>query len=165
MNWNPWVPMLSGLAIMAIPLLLVLYLPETLNYNAPATDSGIASSSSSTISAKAEPLFREMFHTIRSSLSFLGSDARILFILPAFFLHMLILNRDTLLQYISTRFAISIASATVLISVRSGLILFSLLLFLQLCHICYATACICHRKSLTWSLLRAVPLSWAWASS
>lgn len=130
MNWNPWVPMLSGLAIMAIPLLLVLYLPETLNYNAPATDSGIASSSSSTISAKAEPLFREMFHTIRSSLSFLGSDARILFILPAFFLHMLILNRDTLLQYISTRFAISIASATVLISVRSGLILFSLLLFL-----------------------------------
>lgn len=122
--------MLSGVAIMAIPLLLVLYLPETLNYNAPATEYGIESSASSTISTKPEPLVRKMFQTIGSSLSFLGSDVRILFILPAFFLHMLILNRDTLLQYISTRYGISIASATVLISVRSGLILFSLLLFL-----------------------------------
>ncbi|TLD32085.1 MFS transporter [Venturia nashicola] len=130
MNWNPWVPMLSGVAIMAIPLLLVLYLPETLNYNAPETDSIITSSSSSTISTKSEHFVLKMVHTFSSSLSFLGSDIRILFILPAFFLHMLILNRDTLLQYISTRYAISIASATVLISVRSGLILFSLLLFL-----------------------------------
>lgn len=130
MNLHPWVPMLSGLAIMAIPLLLVFYLPETLDYNATETDSGTTSYSSSTMSAKPEPFVKKMFHTISSSLSFLGSDVRILFILPAFFLHMLILNRDTLLQYISTRYAISIASATVLISVRSGLILFSLLLFL-----------------------------------
>ncbi|QDS76985.1 hypothetical protein FKW77_005832 [Venturia effusa] len=130
MNWNPWVPMLSGLVIMVIPLILALYLPETMNYNTRTPVAETISSSSSTISAKPDPLIKKAFHTIGSSLSFLGSDVRILLILPAFFLHMLILNRDILLQYISARFDISIASATALVSIRSGLILFSLLLFL-----------------------------------
>lgn len=43
---------------------------------------------------------------------------------------MLLLNRDTLLQYISTRYAISIARATVLISIRSGLIMLLCLIIL-----------------------------------
>jgi hypothetical protein len=130
MIWSPWVPMLLGLGIMAIPLLLVFYLPETLNYNHPATDSASTSSASSDSSVKPLPMLRKLQYTTVSSLSFLASDTRIVLILPAFFLHMLLLNRDTLLQYISTRFSISLASATVLISLRSGLILLSLLVLL-----------------------------------
>jgi hypothetical protein len=131
MTWSPWLPMLLGLGIMAIPLVFAFCLPETRNYNtvAPESDSGIASSASS-MTSKPSPPFRRLQRSIGSSLSFLASDTRIILILPAFFLHMLILNRDTLLQYISTRFGIPISSATVLISIRSGLILFALLLFL-----------------------------------
>lgn len=63
------------------------------------------------------------WHT-RHFLSFLFSDRRIPLILSTFIVHMLFLNRDVLLQYISTRYSISLAQATAIISIRSGAVIF-----------------------------------------
>lgn len=55
-------------------------------------------------------------------MSFLTSDIRILLISISFTIHLLFLNRDVLLQYTSTRYEISLASATAVTSIRSGLV-------------------------------------------
>jgi MFS family permease len=51
------------------------------------------------------------------------ADTRLLLMFPAFFIHLILVQRDILMQYISTRYHISLAKATVLISIRSGLML------------------------------------------
>jgi hypothetical protein len=116
--------MLLGLAIQIIPIVLVFFIPETLNYHGTAPEeSTTTSSASSTCSGKESSVWKKSVGRLRDSFSFLASDPRMLFIMPAFGLHMLLINRDILRQYISTRYHVSISSATVLLSVRSGLMM------------------------------------------
>ncbi|KAK8103456.1 uncharacterized protein PG998_010489 [Apiospora kogelbergensis] len=124
MTWNPWIPMLLGLAIELAAIATLLFIPETKNYN--ATDPlGLVSPPTSTDDPRPrlKPWQGVAWHT-RHFLSFLFSDRRIPLILSTFTVHMLFLNRDVLLQYISTRYSISLAQATAIISIRSGAVIF-----------------------------------------
>ncbi|KAM7189885.1 hypothetical protein V8F33_009794 [Rhypophila sp. PSN 637] len=49
------------------------------------------------------------------------SDTRIVLIVAIFSVHMLFLNRDLILQYISSRYQVTLVQATALVSIRSGL--------------------------------------------
>lgn len=122
MIWNPWIPMILGLAVEFISIVTLLFIPETLRYSdpdPPAPGSALAP----TATLQHQPLqWRKMFHRAHSPISFLVSDIRVLLIASAFAVHMLFLNRDVMLQYISTRYDISLAHATALISIRSGLV-------------------------------------------
>jgi hypothetical protein len=128
MKINPWLPMLLGLGIQAFAIVVALFLPETMNYKKSPSEP--ASSASSLCSNKQDSTLQAFRYRIRFSIDFITSDVRIMLIIPAFLIHMLLLNRDTLLQYISTRYAVSLSQATVLISIRSGLIMLLLLIIL-----------------------------------
>lgn len=131
MDWNPWYAMLIGLAIMAVPLPVSFILPETLIYrHQPSSDTFAARD------RPEDPFWKRTFFSakrvIHESVSFLTSDIRLCFLVSAFCLHMLIIAgiRDIMLQYASTRFHISLARSTVLLSVRAGVNLFNMLLLL-----------------------------------
>ncbi|KAF2434683.1 MFS general substrate transporter [Tothia fuscella] len=116
MTWNPWVPMVLGLIAEMIAIVLILFIPETLQKD---------KSPAPTSPDPAEPsgaTWRTLLDRTRRSMHFLVADPRIILLLFTFVVHMLFLNRDVLLQYISTRYHVSLAQATVTISVRSGLV-------------------------------------------
>ena len=133
MRWNPWISMILGLAVELIAVGLVLFIPETLGYNESLSPRSTCSSRMSTSFMK--PIWTHLPHLAYTSISFLVSDARIVLISSAFVVHMLFLNRDILLQYISTRYSTTLAQATVLISIRSGLILMLCLMILPATNI------------------------------
>ncbi|KND90093.1 hypothetical protein TOPH_05323, partial [Tolypocladium ophioglossoides CBS 100239] len=116
MIWNPWIPMLLGLAhrnplfYSRDPGLRRFSIANTFFID-------LNGSSSAPAFAMAE------FVVPRPKLDTLPCyDIRVLGIVSAFVVHMLFLNRDVMLQYISTRYKISLAQAAVLISIRSGLV-------------------------------------------
>jgi MFS family permease len=123
MRRSPWLPMLLGLGVQILPIVLAFFIPETLNYNETAPEELIPSSSSSSCSSKEASIWKKSRDALKDSFSTLSSDSRMFYLMPAFCLHMLLINRDVLRQYISTRYHISISTATVLLSVRSGLIM------------------------------------------
>lgn len=116
---SPWIPMLLGLGIELASILVLCALPETLHYNGPDAES--ASEGDLQRSETGGRRHRLRLYA-RDTAAFLVSDSRILSIISAFVVHMLFLNRDILLQYISTRYDVTLAQATVFVSVRSGLI-------------------------------------------
>jgi hypothetical protein len=127
---NPWIPMYLGLVVQLVPLVIVFFLPETLGYNAlPSIPSSPISSPGSSIQSDEQTRAQRLLAALQESYTFVMADARLLLMFPAFFIHLILVQRDILMQYISTRYHISLARATVLISIRSGLIL---LLFLIL---------------------------------
>lgn len=122
MQPNPWLPMLLGLGSTVIPVLIITQLPETLGYMANKTQSNLSTASSSDNSKDAPTSWKSVPYYIQSSMSFLIHDYRVLLVLSGYLFHTLLLNRDVLLQYISTHHRTSLARAAALISIRSGLI-------------------------------------------
>jgi hypothetical protein len=53
---------------------------------------------------------------------------RLLLLIPAFIMHMLIMNKDILLQYVLTRYSLSLLNATYILTLRSSSILALLLI-------------------------------------
>ncbi|KAF2431969.1 MFS general substrate transporter [Tothia fuscella] len=141
MRYNPWIPMLLGLGIQIIPIILILFIPETMGYNNPPLDPAeeTSSSDSSIHSSKECPILSKLLHQIKQSTAFLTADSRILLILPAFLIHMLFLSWDILLQYISTRYHITLSAATVLVAIRAGLIMLLCLFLLPLANNLFRT--------------------------
>jgi hypothetical protein len=132
MTRSPWIPMKVGVIIMGMSVLVAFFLPETLNYSV-LPEEEMDSSLSSTPRSNSDnqlSLWRTILDNVKDSTAFLSTDIRILLILPAFLTHLLFVNRDILLQYISTRYALSLSQATVLISIRSGLVMLLCLIIL-----------------------------------
>ncbi len=132
MQYNPWIPMLLGLTVEIISILFLSLIPETLNYSDGLPPNSGSPSISTAISPQHQPWWRKLLEEARGCISFLMSEIRIVLIVSAFIVHMLFLNRDVLLQYISSRYGITLAHATVLISVRSGFILILCVIVLPL---------------------------------
>lgn len=124
MMTNPWIPMFLGLALHFVPLLLYHRLPETLDYNTkPSVRPSALSSPGSSIHPAKRTRTERILDALQESYTFVVSDRRLLLMFPAFFIQLILMSRDVLMQYISVRYHVSLAKATVLISTRSGLIL------------------------------------------
>ncbi|KAF5243375.1 hypothetical protein FANTH_8197 [Fusarium anthophilum] len=123
MVWSPWLPMVLGLGAEQMSILTLCFIPETLN-NSESGSLEPQPSPSPDSDAGEEPAFwSRLILRTKNSVSFMTSDTRILVAASAFSLHMLFLNRDILLQYISERYDISLSAATLFISIRSGLLI------------------------------------------
>lgn len=153
MTVSPWIALFGSNILFLITLLLYAAVPETLGYShhslrksglhlpvdddidadmvnvvpAPPDTTLTASLASPSLAERAKILVT----TFRKSSSFLASDWRILALLLAFITAM-VCNTSTelLLQYASTRYSITFASATFWISIFMGLRAVTLLLIL-----------------------------------
>ncbi|KAM7210972.1 MFS transporter [Rhypophila decipiens] len=151
MVWNPWIPMLLGLAMEPFGITIVFLIPETLRYKDRSSDLAERESSPAvgvplhTYSAApdtpststalatlvdADGFYpsswtawrKSMYRRAQRPIVFqILSDTRIVLIVATFSVHMLFLNRDLMLQYISSRYQVTLAQATALVSIRSGL--------------------------------------------
>ena len=119
---SPWYPMVLGLVVELISILILYFLPETLELRGPVSTAPPSPSSADTILEQSPPRHVKLLRAISSSIAILTSDKRVLVAASSFVVHMLFLHRDILLQYISTRYNTSLSRATVIISFRSGLI-------------------------------------------
>jgi hypothetical protein len=139
MVWSPWIPMLLGLLVEFISIVILLTIPETLHFNDEddETSPGPTVASPDNIAHESPGVgrWRLIVTKAREAVFFLTSDIRIPLVVSAFIIHMLILNRDILLQYISTRYHVTLARATVLISIRSGLVFLLLVLVLPVVNV------------------------------
>ncbi|KJK85709.1 hypothetical protein H633G_10448 [Metarhizium anisopliae BRIP 53284] len=122
MSWNPWIPMILAIFIKVAGIGVLLFIPETLNYNAGEPDAA------PTEEATAQPLewwrcCQNALSHILSSISFLASNRKLLLIISPFTADPLF-NQEILRLYISTHYKQTLARATMMISIRSGCILF-----------------------------------------
>lgn len=135
---DPWIPMVLGLALQAMVIVQVLFLPETKGYS---TGNGTAESYDEAVETlSADSVKLSPLHTVKvavkDSISFLTADTRLLLLIPAFFMHMLVSSTDILQQYISTRYGLSLADATFVLTLRSAWILaLMLMLYPSLNHL------------------------------
>ncbi|KIW01116.1 uncharacterized protein PV09_07404 [Verruconis gallopava] len=131
MKVSPWLPMLLGLALLLLAVPQALILPETKDYltEAVPTTSGSVSETSSTCCSSSLASWSQIKRAGEDVVAFLAADTRLLLLVPAFLMHMLVMNKDITLQYISTRYSLTLADATFILTLRSGLVL-SLMLVL-----------------------------------
>lgn len=134
MQYNPWIPELTGNVLQALSVLVFSFCPETLGFHKPSATQPHADGNSESDEIHAdnvrEPesqkqgLMTLWLHKIRDSTSFLHNDWRVLAMMVTFFTHSLINhNRLLVLQYFSKRYEITISMSTLLLQVRHGMIL------------------------------------------
>ncbi|KAI0878294.1 major facilitator superfamily domain-containing protein [Hypoxylon argillaceum] len=122
MVWNPWTPMILGLVVEFASVVTVFFLPETLQHSRRGLLAIDSTPNISTHSQCQPPFLRRLSHAFQRSLSLLVSDMRVLSIVGLFILRVLFLNREVMLQYISTRYSIPLAQAAAVIAIRSGIV-------------------------------------------
>ncbi|KAF2460314.1 major facilitator superfamily domain-containing protein [Lineolata rhizophorae] len=135
MTRSPWISILVADALLILAIISVIFLPETLNFKHNLE--GKSRSSSPGTQPRRSPTVKPSKTTstlsrIRDSTAFLWADWRIPVLLPTFIVHMLVVSDagTILLQLISSRFNISLAKATVIVSLRAGCVTLLLLVIL-----------------------------------
>lgn len=144
MKFNPWIPMFGGLFVSIIGCVLTFLIPETLNYQHPDLDRSTEQLSVPIIGPilqqPAAPLDMQaaraslpwrLLEDIKEATHFLWEDYRVPVLILPFFIHMLLMMASQLLvQYASKRYDYTVATATMLVTIRSGVnivILFSVI--------------------------------------
>ncbi|KAL9037646.1 MAG: hypothetical protein Q9214_005608 [Letrouitia sp. 1 TL-2023] len=136
MDRNVWIPIFLAIGIVGICGLILLALPETLgaleahadNKTTTTSLSGRPTTPQSTIStSKSVPLFSRLITSL-SSLSFLVTDTRLLFLISTSIAYAFdTAATDLSLQYFSKRYNTSLSHAAYISSIRSGVSILILL--------------------------------------
>ncbi|KAI1824908.1 major facilitator superfamily domain-containing protein [Xylaria intraflava] len=124
MRWNPWLPMLIALAVEAIGLAIAVLTPETLNYKISSEPHVRRSSNASrtALNNNNTPQRRTIFWCGDTFSSFPVPNYRVGLIISIFLSRVPLQHEQLIPQYISTRYSISLSSATALTAVQSGLV-------------------------------------------
>jgi hypothetical protein len=127
MRRNPWIPMLLGLILQFCCIPIVACFPETLNYQHHEREVSIERVSSSL----SKPHWTtDVRLSLNSFHALMAVDLRIPALLSTFLTHTIIIAATpTLLQYLSTRYSLTLSTSTLIVSIRSAsvvAILFSL---------------------------------------
>lgn len=132
MEFTPWIPATAGTILTACAVVVTFFMPETLGYNSLPP-----SSSATTEQPSPSETNTRQTHitTLRNAISFLWLDWRIPALILTFLIHLAIGDSSALtLQYVSTRYKLTFAEATTILTLRSIaniLLLFLLLPFLS----------------------------------
>lgn len=146
---SPWIPSFLGLALYALATLALVLVPETLDFQLGVT---VTASDAVFPFPETQPPEHDQTQTsalgttsavygwstkLKSSLSFLTDDLRVLALIIPFTAHILLASvSKLLLQYCSTRYDLSFSKATLLVTVRNGVTV--LLLFVALPYLTIA---------------------------
>lgn len=168
MEWTPWIPATAGTLSTALGVIVALFMPETLGYNEPPKED---ESTTTEREQTTDPLqstddnknnTQTHITTLRAAISFLWLDWRVPALVLTFLIHLAVADISSLqLQYVSTRYNLTFAEATTILTLRSVaniLLLFLLLPFLA----AYLTKTrgLCTQRTDLW-MSRASMASWA----
>ena len=143
MAYNPSIPTFGGTVLMILSAILVILIPETLNFQQEAqipppysevVAQDLGQSPTDTL-ANSRPMAivstRSWLAKLKRSASSLTKDYRIPILILPFLVHQLIgMNNPLLLQYLGKRYGLTFSKATLLMTIRSGVIV--LLMFVIL---------------------------------
>jgi hypothetical protein len=170
MEFTPWIPSIAGTISTACAVIATLFIPETLGYNDPPEEEEEEEEDSATTEATKPPPSPETNNTtinnhittLLASIAFLWSDWRIPALVLSFLIHLAISDISALqLQYVSTRYSLTFAEATTILTLRSIaniLLLFLLLPFLS--NLLTSSRGFCAQRTDLW-MSRASMASWA----
>lgn len=143
MEKSPWIPSFLGLILYALATIAFLLVPETLNFQhekseleselaRPSFETQQASDNMAASTTLEATRFKRSWQMkFKSSVSFLTDDLRVMVLIMPFIAHILLASiSKLLLQYVSTRYGLTLSEATLLVTVRNGVT--AALLFLLL---------------------------------
>ena len=141
MKKDPWIALTLGLCLQALAIPISLLMPETLGAKRPGEEKAAPeSSSSSSSSTPSDSHFQKgsylkksksIFSAIKANSAFITKDWRIVFLASTYPIRMTMGALDgTLLQYVPQRYHWTMADATNLQAVQSGVAMVVLLLLL-----------------------------------
>lgn len=133
MEFTPWIPSIGGTLLTACAMPVALAMPETMGWNTTSeafectTEEGRQQEQeqlhppASTSSPPPHPSATTTAVTsLRHALAFIRADYRIPLLIASFLFHLAVIDSPPLqLQYISTRYDLTIANATKLLTLRS----------------------------------------------
>ena len=132
MEFTPWIPSFAGTFLTACAMPVALAMPETLGWSSSETREPMTGleqeqeqereQSSAATSQRTSPQSptSSPAATLRHALAFLRADYRIPLLIASFLFHLAVIETPPLqLQYISTRYDLTIANATKLLTLRS----------------------------------------------
>jgi hypothetical protein len=143
MEYTPWIPAIGGNVLQLLSALLFVFTPETLNY--PHGKAGRpAFSRRNTASSippppdpapAAEPISLNTsslwLKRLKNSTAFLTSDYRVPLCILPFTTHMMLaISGQLILQYMSTRYHLTFAEATLVATIRSAMVVVVLFVLL-----------------------------------
>jgi MFS family permease len=150
MEITPWIPAIGGTSLIVSAVFVTLLIPETLGYNEPPPSSTTESSDSTTTAS------------LRAAIAFLWTDWRIPALVLSFLIHLAVIDSPPLqLQYVSTRYNLTFAAATTIMTLRSiANILFLFLLLPFIAKTLTHKYNFCAQRTDLW-MSRASMASWA----
>lgn len=114
MEFTPWIPAIGGTLLTVCGVLVTLFIPETLGYNDPPDGA------STTAEQEEEATSASPLTALRTAISFLWTDWRIPALVLSFLIHLAVIDSPPLqLQYVSTRYNLTFAEATTILTIRS----------------------------------------------
>ncbi|KAJ5259218.1 hypothetical protein N7478_012199 [Penicillium angulare] len=138
MTYDPWIPYILGFIILLIGCLAILFLPETLeDAQAKKADAQRRRSDTSvelnepSIKMSTSQLFARHIHEFKEATQFMWKESNTMWMILIAFVAMISRqSTNILLQYASKRFNWSLAKASLLISLRGSVCLFSFLVMM-----------------------------------
>jgi hypothetical protein len=157
MRRSPWIPLFLGLLLQFLCIPIALGIPETLNYlrteeEEEETTRTEEDQSISTSRSK-DPWYTTAYNSARSSTRIFTSDLRVAALLTTFCIHTFVLAAGPLLlQYLSTRYSLTLSTSTFIMSLRSA---FVVIVFLLLPYISDALTSLSNYSALSKDMLLA----------
>jgi len=160
MEYTPWIPAIGGTLLIVCAVIVTLFVPETLGYNeSPST---CIAEEATEPSPPSNDHNQHTITALRNAIAFLWTDWRVPALVLSFLIHLAVADSPPLqLQYVSTRYNLTFAAATTILTIRS--IANILLLFLLLPFIAARltkTWGFCSQRTDLW-MSRASMASWA----
>jgi MFS family permease len=162
MEITPWVPAIAGTLLQISAVIGTLFLPESLDYNQTPKEL-LATSQAETNDPSSSP--KSHLARLRDETAFLTTTWRIPFLIASFLIHLTIIDSPPLqLQYLSTRYTLTFARATTLLTLRStfNITLFFVLLPLIANHLTKALHLSTQRSDLLMSRFSLLAWTLGW---
>jgi hypothetical protein len=143
MPYSPWIPAIGGTGLLLLSVITFAFVPETLHFTGLGQERPALSRSSTAaplppdLAPVPEPISsnqaNQWLHNLRNAAAFLCTDWRIPALILSFLAYMLTaLSSELILQYLSTRYRLTFAEATLVSTIRSAMVVLVLFIFLPL---------------------------------
>ncbi|KAM0720139.1 hypothetical protein Q7P37_004275 [Cladosporium fusiforme] len=123
MLYTPWIPSMIGTILQSCATVVIVAMPETLNYRqsaSPIPTTPPTEVEQTPLETPPLNLPQPWLHELNNATSFLWADWRVPALVATFFIHLMLADSGPLqLQYVSTRYHLTFSEATTRLTIRA----------------------------------------------